>query len=239
MGSDLFGDFRRRATTPTCVRRLRDAGFVIVGKTTLPEMGILPTTESRRFGPDAQPVGHSTARPAARAVARRRPSPPAWCRSPTATTAAARPGSPPPCCGLVGLKPARAGVSRSGPTSARASWSPTACSRAPSPRPPPLLDVLAGYEPGDATWAPPPPAPFAELRRARDAGSLRDRARARRRRSRVPRSTRCARPRRATPRRCSSRSATRCRRSPRRGPDLDLLSDFTRAFGPSVVGDRR
>ncbi len=37
------------------VRRLREAGFVIVGKTALPEMGILPTTESRRFGPTRNP----------------------------------------------------------------------------------------------------------------------------------------------------------------------------------------
>ena len=32
-------------------RRLKDAGFVIVGTTTLPEYGILPTTEARIFGP--------------------------------------------------------------------------------------------------------------------------------------------------------------------------------------------
>src|ERR1700691_5184467 len=52
--SDLFGDFVAPRDA-FCVRRLRDAGFVIVGKTTLPEMGILPTTESRRFGPTRNP----------------------------------------------------------------------------------------------------------------------------------------------------------------------------------------
>jgi amidase len=34
------------------------------------------------------------------------------------------------------------------------------------------LDILQGYEPGDATWAPPPPAPYAELA-GRDPGRLR------------------------------------------------------------------
>ena len=37
------------------VARLRAAGFVIVGKTNMPENGILPTTEPRRFGATANP----------------------------------------------------------------------------------------------------------------------------------------------------------------------------------------
>ncbi len=36
-------------------RRLKQAGFVIVGTTTLPEYGILPTTEARLFGPTRNP----------------------------------------------------------------------------------------------------------------------------------------------------------------------------------------
>ena len=54
MCSDLFGDVVARHDA-FLVRRLREAGFVIVGKTALPEMGILPTTESRRFGPTHNP----------------------------------------------------------------------------------------------------------------------------------------------------------------------------------------
>src|SRR3954453_8986557 len=46
-GSDLYGDY-----TPDydahLMRRLRNAGFVIVGKTAAPEMGIVPWTEPRR-----------------------------------------------------------------------------------------------------------------------------------------------------------------------------------------------
>ncbi len=36
-------------------RRLREAGFVIVGSTTLPEYGILPVSEARIFGPTRNP----------------------------------------------------------------------------------------------------------------------------------------------------------------------------------------
>ena len=54
MGSGLFGEFVPRHDA-FLVRRLRDAGFVIVGKTSMPEMGILPTTEPRRFGPTRNP----------------------------------------------------------------------------------------------------------------------------------------------------------------------------------------
>ena len=54
MCSDLFGDLVADHDA-YLVRRFRDAGFVIVGKTKLPEMGILPTTESRRFGPTHNP----------------------------------------------------------------------------------------------------------------------------------------------------------------------------------------
>src|SRR4051812_1556890 len=37
------------------VRRLKDAGFVVVGVTNLPEFGILPTTEPRHGGPTRNP----------------------------------------------------------------------------------------------------------------------------------------------------------------------------------------
>ena len=54
MCSDLFGELVVGHDS-FLVRRLREAGFVIVGKTALPEMGILPTTESRRNGPTRNP----------------------------------------------------------------------------------------------------------------------------------------------------------------------------------------
>src|SRR5581483_9069393 len=54
MCSDLFGDLVANHDAHL-VRRIKEAGFVIVGKTALPEMGILPTTESRRHGPTSNP----------------------------------------------------------------------------------------------------------------------------------------------------------------------------------------
>src|SRR5918999_1473789 len=50
LGSDAFGDFVP-GHDAFLVRRLRDAGVVIVGKTSMPEFGILPVSEPRRFGP--------------------------------------------------------------------------------------------------------------------------------------------------------------------------------------------
>ena len=70
------------------VQRLRGAGFIIVGTTTLPEFGILPTTEARLFGPTHNPW--SPARPAAPPAARPRRLPRASCPSPTAMTAVDR-----------------------------------------------------------------------------------------------------------------------------------------------------
>jgi amidase len=49
MGSELFGGYRPTQDS-FVVRRLKAAGFVIVGKTNMPEFGILPVSEPRRFG---------------------------------------------------------------------------------------------------------------------------------------------------------------------------------------------
>src|SRR4051812_37960057 len=56
--AEFMGDFAA-PYDHNVVRRLKDAGFVIVGTTTLPEYGILPTTETRRFGPTRNPWDQS------------------------------------------------------------------------------------------------------------------------------------------------------------------------------------
>jgi amidase len=158
--SDLFADIVPQHDA-YLVRRLRDAGFVIVGKTALPEMGILPTTESRRFGPtrnpwalDRTPGGSSGGSGAAVAAGM---VPLAHGNDGGGSTRI-----PAACCGLVGLKGSRGRVSV-GPDVGDSFLAIDGVLTRTVAETAELLDVLAGYEPGDATWAPPPEAPFAEL----------------------------------------------------------------------------
>jgi amidase len=157
--SDLFADHVAERDS-FLIRRLRAAGFVIVGKTALPEMGILPTTESRRFGPTHNPwelertPGGSSGGSAAAVAAGMVP------------IAHANDGGgslriPAACCGLVGLKPARGRVSR-GPESGQSFLSIDGVLTRTVADTAATLDAIAGYEPGDANWAPPPPRPYAE-----------------------------------------------------------------------------
>jgi amidase len=135
------------------VRRLREAGFVIVGTTRTPEFGILPTTEPRHGGPARNPwdlartPGGSSGGSAAAVAGGLLP------------IAHGNDGGgsiriPAACCGLVGLKPSRGRISR-GPDSGDSFLvcdgvlTRTVMDTAAA------LDVLAGYEVGDATWAPP------------------------------------------------------------------------------------
>jgi amidase len=68
---------------------------------------------------------------------------------------------PAACCGLVGLKPTRGRISAAPELGDSALTTDGMLTRTVADTAA-LLDVLAGYEPGDATWAPPPPEPFAE-----------------------------------------------------------------------------
>ena len=96
-GSPSWATSARRSTT-TSSRACATAGAIIVGTTTLPEWGIQPVSETRRFGPtrnpwdlDRTPGGSSGGSAAAVAAG--------WSRSRTATTAAARSASPPRAAG--------------------------------------------------------------------------------------------------------------------------------------------
>jgi amidase len=163
--ADYVPDYDHNVT-----RRLRDAGFIIVGTTTLPEYGILPTTEARLFGPTRNPwdlertSGGSSGGAAAAVAAGILP------------VAHGNDGGgsiriPAACCGLVGLKPTRGRISAApergdSPLTADGMLTRTVADTAA------LLDVLAGYEPGDATWAPPPVEPFGASA-AREPSALR------------------------------------------------------------------
>ncbi len=99
----------RAPTTDALARRFLDAGFIVLGRTNTPELGLLPTTEPESYGPTHNPwrpgttpggsSGGSAAAVASRMVA----------------VAHANDGGgsiriPASCCGLVGLKPTRGRV---------------------------------------------------------------------------------------------------------------------------------
>ena len=151
-------------------RRLRDAGFVIVGTTTLPEYGILPTSEARLFGPtrnpwDLQRTPGGSSGGAAAAVA-----------AGLVPVAHGNDGGgsiriPAACCGLVGLKPARGRISAAPELGDSALGIDGMLTRTVADTAA-ILDVLEGYVTGDATWAPPPSEPFA-IAAAAEPGPLR------------------------------------------------------------------
>ena len=59
LGMQYLKDRDFRAPLDTYLaQRFRAAGLVTIGKTNTPELGILPTTEPRAYGADAQPLGH-------------------------------------------------------------------------------------------------------------------------------------------------------------------------------------
>jgi amidase len=136
------------------VRRLKEAGFVVLGKTNTPELGITAVTESELNGPCRNPWDTSrtpggSSGGAGAAVA--------------AGLAPAAQGSdgggsiriPASCCGLFGIKPARGRVSPApyGGLEGFSTSGPITRTVADAAA---LLDVMAGYETGDPYWAPPP-----------------------------------------------------------------------------------
>jgi amidase len=140
-------------------RRLKDAGFIVVGSTTLPEYGILPVSEARLFGPTRNPwdlerTPGGSSGGAAAAVA-----------SGMVPVAHGNDGGgsvriPAACCGLVGLKPQRGRISAAPELGDSLLGIDGVLTHAVADTAA-ILDVLEGYEPGDATWAPPPVEPFA------------------------------------------------------------------------------
>ena len=165
--AEFFGDWEA-PYDHNVVRRLKEAGFVVVGSTTLPEWGILPWTNTKRFGPTRNPWDPA------------RTSGGSSGGSATAVAAGMVPiahandggGStriPAACCGLVGLKPQRNRISLAPETGESFLAVDGVLTR--TVRDTALaLDLLAGTETGDASWAPPPAEAFAATAARAPAG---------------------------------------------------------------------
>jgi amidase len=154
------------------VRRYLDAGFVIFGKTNLPELALKGVSDSQLFGRTSNPwnVDHTpggSSGGAAAAVA-----------SGVVPMAAGNDGGgsiriPAACCGLFGLKPSR-GLISSGPAYGEywyGASSEGVISRSVRDSAA-ALDVIAGAEPGDPFLSAEPSVVYAQAM-LRDSGRLR------------------------------------------------------------------
>src|SRR3954466_9462506 len=158
-GSRLFGDYPPDHDAFQ-IRPLEDAGMIVVGRTNMPECGIMPITEPARFGATRNPwnldrtPGGSSGGSAAAVAAGMVP----------VANALDGGGSiriPAACCGLVGLKASRNRISM-GPEISESLFGVTGAVTRTVDETALVLDVLSGYEPGDGNWAPPPDEPVAE-----------------------------------------------------------------------------
>ncbi|HEV8484442.1 MAG TPA: amidase [Blastocatellia bacterium] len=156
----------------TTVARYKQAGLVIFGKTTSPELGLTTTTESVLYGKTRNPwnlertSGGSSGGSAAAVASRILP----------AAHASDGGGSiriPASCCGLFGLKPTRGRVPM-GPTQFEG-WNGFSCHHAVTMSvrdSAALLDATAGAELGSPFFSPLPPRQFSKEIRV-EPGKLR------------------------------------------------------------------
>lgn len=144
------------------VARYRKAGLIPLGKTNVPEFGLVATTESKLYGPAHNPwnLAHSTGGSSGGSAA--------LVAAGVVPLAHANDGGgsiriPASCCGLVGLKPTRGRVSFAPDFGDMMDGlaidhvvSRTVRDTAAA------LDATHGYVDGDPYWAPPAPASYLE-----------------------------------------------------------------------------
>ncbi|MDQ3572474.1 MAG: amidase [Actinomycetota bacterium] len=171
MGMQVLKDADFRAPVDSFLaQRFRGAGLVTIGKTNLPELGILPTTEPKAYGPARNPydpertVGGSSGGSAAAVAAGLVP------------IAHANDGGgsiriPASCCGLVGLKPTRQRISEGPLIGDNMSGLTTELVVSRSVRDSArMLDAVHGTAPGDPYVAPAPFRPYVEELTANPTG---------------------------------------------------------------------
>jgi amidase len=141
------------------VKRIKQAGFVILGKTATSEVGMLPYTEPNGFLParnpwhlDYTPGGSSGGAAAATAAG--------LCPIAQGSDGGGSVRGPAGCCGLVGIKPSRGRISfaplgdRLSGIATNGSLARTVADAAA------LLDAMSGYVTGDPYWLPDPNPSF-------------------------------------------------------------------------------
>ncbi|MEP0869388.1 amidase [Trichocoleus desertorum AS-A10] len=144
------------------VTRIKQAGFVILGKTATSELGSFPYTEPLGFPParnpwdlDYTPGGSSGGAAAAVAAG--------LCAIAQGSDGGGSIRGPAACCGLVGIKPSRGRISYA-PVGDRLSGLAT---NGPLARTvtdaAALLDVMSGYTTGDPYWLPDPNPSFLKV----------------------------------------------------------------------------
>ncbi|MEB3336312.1 MAG: amidase [Leptolyngbyaceae bacterium] len=155
------------------VARIKQAGFIILGKTATSEFGSFPYTETEIFPParnpwnlDYTPGGSSGGAAASLAAG--------LCAIAQGSDGGGSIRGPAFCCGVVGIKPSRGRVTNA-PVgeylSGIATHGPLGRTVADAAA---LLDVLSGYTTGDPYWLPDPNPTFLEMARQgtrRDANS--------------------------------------------------------------------
>ncbi|HEX5616346.1 MAG TPA: amidase family protein [Acidimicrobiia bacterium] len=162
-GMRALKDAGYRATFDSAlVRRIKDAGLVVLGRTNTPELGIMATTEPASYGPTRNPwdtertPGGSSGGAAAAVAAGLVP----FAHASDGGGSIRIPAS---CCGLVGLKPSRGRVSLAPAGGELARFLSIQLCVARSVRDvAAFLDVASGEEPGDPMTAPPPRHPFVD-----------------------------------------------------------------------------
>ena len=161
-GSAAFGDWVAEHDTAH-IRRLREAGAIVVGKTTTPGAGPAAGDRVAALRHHQKPARPARCLRAARPAAALRRWRRGWCRWRRARDLGGSIRIPASCCGVVGLKPSRGrvsigpdfgdvagGVAVDGPIARTTRDAAIA------------LDAMAGYEPGDHIWLDPPAVAYAE-----------------------------------------------------------------------------